>query len=108
MNRPRRRPPIFEMLFVALAATAATLASGALDRADRRPTEEFTRLTCGLGLGTCVHLSSCEAAFDRRLSEHCSADAGPIVAGGWFCIHHGLSAFTPLPPPGESSSPTGR
>jgi hypothetical protein len=67
---------------LAVAGTDATAEPGAI---------EFQRLVGGLGGGPATDLSRCEAAFDARLSPHCSQDLGPVPGGSAFSPYHAAS-----------------
>jgi len=82
-----------ERLAVAVAALVAA-AGVVLALGSRRPAAAearsagFQRTTGGLGSGTAVTLSPCEAAFDGGAGGDCSCGLDPVPGGFAFCPHH--------------------
>jgi len=72
-----------------VAAAGIVLVLGALRPAAAEVrSAEFQRIAGGLGSGTAVTLSPCEAAFDGGIAGTCTCGLDPVPGGFVFCPHH--------------------
>jgi len=74
---------------VLLAAAAAVLLLGSLrDAAAEARAEEAARITGGIGGGSALVLSPCEAGFEGGDPGECGRSFEPVPGGRAFCPHH--------------------
>tara|TARA_B100000949_G_C14212659_1_gene420930 strand:+ start:108 stop:425 length:318 start_codon:yes stop_codon:yes gene_type:complete len=89
-----KSPSILAGIVIALAVAA--MAAVSLDWVIGRPnpsSEEFQRLTGGLGMGPSLVFSRCKFNFDPRMNDACEEALWPIPGGIYFCSHHACSVF---------------